>query len=64
MCLYHVQMLYQKQIKTKLLDYILGFTLTVLFTKLKYTNIVQKQIFITTRARTFISKIIIIIIRF
>ena len=41
MHLYHVQMLYQKQIKNKLLDYILVFTLTVLFVKLKYTSIVQ-----------------------
>ena len=42
MRLYHVKMLYEKQIN-KLLDYILGFTLTVLFAKLKYTSIVQNE---------------------
>ena len=46
---YHVQMLSQNKLN-ELLDYILKFTLTVLFLKLKNTNIVQKLIVITTRA--------------
>ena len=40
MWLYLVQMLYQNKLN-KLLDYMLEFTLSVLFVKLKYMSIVQ-----------------------
>ena len=51
---YQVQMLYENKLNT-LLDYILEFTLTVLFVELKYTNTVQKLVIIATRAWTFVS---------
>ena len=53
MRLYHVQMLYQNKLNT-LLEYILEFTLTVLFVELKYINTVQKLVIIATRAWTFV----------
>ena len=48
MRLYHVPMLHQN--KLKLLDYMLEFTLIVVFVKLKYTHIMQKLVIIATSA--------------